>query len=42
MHDVFNHPKLVEINPRMSGSISESYKKKNYLVDNLIDLIHLK
>ena len=35
MHDNSNNPRLVEINPRMSGSISESYKKKFYLIDDL-------
>ena len=39
MFDNFNNPKLLEINPRMSGSIAEAYKKKIYLVDHLIDLI---
>jgi len=42
MHDNSNNPKLVEINPRMSGSISESYKKKFYLIDDLISLIYRK
>lgn len=42
MHDNSNNPRLVEINPRMSGSISESYKKKFYLIDDLISLIHRK
>ena len=35
----YSHPKLIEINPRMSGSIAESYKKNIFLIDDLIDLI---
>ena len=39
MFDEKNNPKLIEINPRMSGSISESYKKNIFLIDDLINLI---
>ena len=39
MFDEKNNPKLIEINPRMSGSISESYKKNIFLIDDLINFI---
>ena len=39
MFDSRKNPKLIEINPRMSGSIAESYKKNIFLIDDLIDLI---
>ena len=42
MFDNLNNPRLLEINPRMSGSIAEAYKGKIYLIDHLIDLIKKK
>jgi len=39
MFDDKKNPKLIEINPRMSGSIAESYKENIFLIDDLIDLI---
>ena len=39
MFDDKRNPKLIEINPRMSGSIAESYKKNIFLIDDLVDLI---
>lgn len=36
MFDKFGNPKLLEINPRMSGSLSVSMKKGFNLIDNLV------
>ena len=38
MYDKFNKPKIIEINPRMSGSVSVSISAGIPIVENLINI----